>query len=378
MKRVLTIDDSRALRAIVKRALGALEDIELFEAEDGQKGLAAVEEHRPDLILLDVTMPVMDGPETLRQLRASGDDKPVILLTAESKMSVIAPMMKQGFQDYIVKPFKNEELVAKVTKVLGLEGASAGAASAESAAAAKGSWADSFESAADLLLVDDMENVAKRLRSMMPATISMKNCLDSTSAISICRRFAFRVVVQDLDIPNINRTALFGQLRALQPDAAFVALAMRNMPDASRIAKQIGFNSVIYKPFDPTQIEDFLGSYFASQELLSVEDNVITVEEFKGSKERYQSFFARLTKLLKEALDNAAAACFDNVVLDTLKAPSSPDHLVKLIVFAVQHASSYGMGMRLVTDNETAKMLQGIAETAKLGTYESAEEARAA
>jgi CheY-like chemotaxis protein len=374
---VLTIDDSRALRAIVKRALGGLEEVELFEAEDGQKGLAAVEEHRPDLILLDVTMPVMDGPETLRQLRATGNNTPVILLTAESKMSVIAPMMKQGFQDYIVKPFKNEELVAKVSKVLALDGGGVEAVEAD-AGVAKKSWADSFESAADVLLIDDMDNVAKRLRSLMPTTISMKSCLDSTSAISLCRRFAFRVVIQDLDIPNINRTALFGQLRALQPDAAFVALAMRNMPDASRIAKQIGFQSVIYKPFDPTQIEDFLGSYFASQELLTVEDNVITVESFKGSKERYQAFYARVAKLLKEALDNAAAACYDNVVLDTLKAPRSPDHLVKLIVFGVQHVNSYGMSMRLVTDGETAKILQGIAETAKLGTYESAEEARAA
>jgi len=377
MRRVLTIDDSRALRAIVKRALGGLEEVELFEAEDGQKGLAAVEEHRPDLILLDVTMPVMDGPETLRQLRATGNNTPVILLTAESKMSVIAPMMKQGFQDYIVKPFKNEELVAKVSKVLALDGGGVEAVEAD-AGVAKKSWADSFESAADVLLIDDMDNVAKRLRSLMPTTISMKSCLDSTSAISLCRRFAFRVVIQDLDIPNINRTALFGQLRALQPDAAFVALAMRNMPDASRIAKQIGFQSVIYKPFDPTQIEDFLGSYFASQELLTVEDNVITVESFKGSKERYQAFYARVAKLLKEALDNAAAACYDNVVLDTLKAPRSPDHLVKLIVFGVQHVNSYGMSMRLVTDGETAKILQGIAETAKLGTYESAEEARAA
>jgi two-component system cell cycle response regulator len=111
--RILTVDDSRAVRMLVKKALADMA-FEIDEAEDGEKGLLAVDQNPPDLILLDVTMPVLDGPGMLERLRGRGISTPVLLLTAESGTSVIGPMLKQGgICEYIVKPFKPEQLRAR-------------------------------------------------------------------------------------------------------------------------------------------------------------------------------------------------------------------------------------------------------------------------
>src|ERR1051325_6859421 len=119
MPRILTIDDSSTIRSIITKQMTDL-GFEVDHAEDGQQGLAKLKEISVDLILLDVTMPVMDGPTMLARLRETGNKTPVIMLTSESKRSVVATAMKIGIDDYILKPFKPEELRAKIGKALRL------------------------------------------------------------------------------------------------------------------------------------------------------------------------------------------------------------------------------------------------------------------
>ena len=121
MPRILTIDDSSTIRSIITKQMSELE-FEVDQAEDGQQGLAKLEEISVDLILLDVTMPVMDGPTMLAALRERGDRTPVIMLTSESKRSIVAGAIKLGIEDYILKPFKPDELRGKVMKALKLDG----------------------------------------------------------------------------------------------------------------------------------------------------------------------------------------------------------------------------------------------------------------
>src|SRR5512141_2000236 len=115
MTRILTVDDSRSQRSIIIKSLTGY-DFEFIEAEDGQQGLQRLEEGGIDVVVLDVTMPVMDGPTMLAKMRERGDQTPVVLLTAESKTTLIGPMLQQGVTDYILKPFKPEQLRAKVLK----------------------------------------------------------------------------------------------------------------------------------------------------------------------------------------------------------------------------------------------------------------------
>jgi two-component system cell cycle response regulator len=117
MHKLLTIDDSKTIRMILHRAFKEF-DCTLVEAANGEEGLKAAAEHKPDLIILDITMPQMDGIEMLTRLRATGDNTPVIMLTAEGGANSVQRANHLGVRDYIAKPFQNDALIEKVQKVL--------------------------------------------------------------------------------------------------------------------------------------------------------------------------------------------------------------------------------------------------------------------
>jgi two-component system cell cycle response regulator len=119
MPKLLTIDDSKTIRMIVQRAFKEY-DCTVIEAANGDDGLKAAAEHKPDLIILDITMPQMDGIQMLTMLRERGDKTPVVMLTAEGGATSVQRANGLGIADYIAKPFQNEALVEKVTKVVPL------------------------------------------------------------------------------------------------------------------------------------------------------------------------------------------------------------------------------------------------------------------
>ncbi len=119
--KVLTVDDSKTIRMIVRKAFQPY-NCTLVEAENGVEGLAAATKERPNLIVLDITMPVMNGVEMLDRLKGEADLKeiPVIMLTAESGKDNVMNIVKKGIKDYMVKPFKGEELIERVKKIIPL------------------------------------------------------------------------------------------------------------------------------------------------------------------------------------------------------------------------------------------------------------------
>ncbi|MGO8766760.1 MAG: response regulator [Limisphaerales bacterium] len=127
--KILSVDDSRTIRLIVGRALRPY-DCTLCEATNGEEGLAAAAREKPDLILLDVTMPVMDGVTMLTKLKEDPALKaiPVIMLTAESGRDNVIHIARLGVRDYLVKPFKEDQLIEKVGRSVGLQKKPAAAA----------------------------------------------------------------------------------------------------------------------------------------------------------------------------------------------------------------------------------------------------------
>lgn len=119
--KILTVDDSKTIRMIVKKAFKPY-NCELFEGENGVEGLAIAAKEMPDLIILDITMPVMTGIEMLGKLKAENDlkDIPVIMLTAESGKENVMQIVKMGVKDYIVKPFKGEQLIERAKNIIKL------------------------------------------------------------------------------------------------------------------------------------------------------------------------------------------------------------------------------------------------------------------
>lgn len=114
--RVLVVDDEAAIRDIVRRYLTA-EGFEVAEAADGREALERLGSLEPDLVVLDVLMPGMDGLEVLRRVRA-GSDVYVILLTAKAEEVDKLVGLAVGADDYLTKPFSPRELVARVRAVL--------------------------------------------------------------------------------------------------------------------------------------------------------------------------------------------------------------------------------------------------------------------
>lgn len=115
--RVLVVDDDRAVRISTARAL-ELEGYDVDVAVDGAAALEAVEDLHPDLILLDVMMPNVDGLTVCRRLRSRGDRTPILMLTARVEVSDRVSGLDAGADDYLPKPFDLDELFARVRALL--------------------------------------------------------------------------------------------------------------------------------------------------------------------------------------------------------------------------------------------------------------------
>lgn len=115
MQEILLIDDSKSIHPLVKSLLGE-EPVTIHSAFDGQYGLVLAESMRPDLILLDVEMPGVDGFETCRRLKLNPATAslPIIFLTAVGGTDEMVRGLNMGANDYVVKPFKLSELLSRV------------------------------------------------------------------------------------------------------------------------------------------------------------------------------------------------------------------------------------------------------------------------
>ncbi|MDZ4720176.1 MAG: response regulator transcription factor [Roseiflexaceae bacterium] len=115
-RRILIVDDEPGLRELVRINLEH-EGFAAIQAENGLDGIAAVREQQPDLVILDVMMPDMDGWETCRKLREFSSI-PVLMLTARAQSSDIVTGLDSGADDYLLKPFNMDELMARIRALL--------------------------------------------------------------------------------------------------------------------------------------------------------------------------------------------------------------------------------------------------------------------
>jgi len=115
--RLLLVDDDSGVRASLSAFLTRA-GFQVETVSDGAQGLSTLEKMKPDLVVMDVLMPRMDGREALRRMRQAGNMTPVILLTQVGEATERAMALEEGADDYINKPFEPHELVARIRAVL--------------------------------------------------------------------------------------------------------------------------------------------------------------------------------------------------------------------------------------------------------------------
>ncbi|MBA3876289.1 MAG: two-component system response regulator [Anaerolinea sp.] len=116
MAKILVVDDAAFMRLRATKLLADAGHV-VYEAENGRLAVEVYARERPDAVLMDITMPEMDGMEALDAIRGSDPSAKVVMLTAMGQQSIVMDAIKRGARDFIVKPFTPDRVLAAVAKL---------------------------------------------------------------------------------------------------------------------------------------------------------------------------------------------------------------------------------------------------------------------
>ena len=118
-KKILLVDDAAFMRKMIKDVLSKGGYTELYEAVDGIDAVEKFAEIHPDLVMMDITMPNMDGLDALKASRAKDGNANVVMCSAMGQESMVMDAVRSGAKDFIVKPFKPDRILKTVSSILG-------------------------------------------------------------------------------------------------------------------------------------------------------------------------------------------------------------------------------------------------------------------
>lgn len=117
MAKIMIVDDAEFLRVRVTKLLNG-DGHDVVEADNGLKAIEVYSAEKPDAVLMDITMPEMDGLAALKEIRAADPEAKIVMLTALGQESVVLDAIKAGAKDFVVKPFEPDRVLAAIEKVL--------------------------------------------------------------------------------------------------------------------------------------------------------------------------------------------------------------------------------------------------------------------
>jgi two-component system, cell cycle response regulator len=327
--KILTVDDSRTIRMIVARAFKTFA-CEIFEAADGMEGLTTAQRERPDIIILDLTMPVMDGVEMLTKLKADPELRaiPVVMLTAEAGRENVLRIAKLGVRDYLIKPFKEELIVERVGRIIDLK------AKSELTPRAK-----RFDDPLQVLVVDDKPAIIEQIQAALSETPwEVRGVSQPGQAVDSCSQVLPDIVLVSLSLPEGAGFSLSQLFRAnvRTKSIPIVALSVKTASDEQSRAQQLGFNGVITKPidFDDVRLKitralslDTSHKYFQSRDGLLV---LMLPSNFSPAV-AYD-----ITTHLRHKASEAVDAGVSRVVIDMSQLKAADMTLIKLGISVIQ------------------------------------------
>ena len=118
-KKIMLVDDAAFMRMTIKNTLTKAGYTELVEAADGQQAVETYGKEHPDLVIMDITMPNMDGIQALQAIKGSDAGAKVVMCSAMGQEAMVVEAIRLGAMDFIVKPFKPDRILQTVQKILG-------------------------------------------------------------------------------------------------------------------------------------------------------------------------------------------------------------------------------------------------------------------
>jgi len=367
MKKVLTVDDSKVVRTMVARHLQPY-GCQVLEAANGREGVDVARKEQPDLILLDVTMPVMDGRQALAEIRQDAALKgtPVVMLTAESGKDLVLEIAKLGVKGYIVKPFTKATFEAEVGKLLG--------GGSQPAAAAQPSTPGC------VLVVDDSERVLAAARASLEASVKVLTASSGADAVAQFAAERPRVAVIDLVMPDMDGFQTLAALkRANVADVQYIALAVRGDQTAREKALKDGFSAVVEKPIQADTFVALVAAAAAppeeANETFVAEDGGYPVIRVPDSQAKSFNYFG---PAVQKALRSLAEDGNDRLIFDLADVTVMNTALVKCMVELMSEAANMGLKAVVCAPREqVVAALKELAETRE-AVYASREAAREA
>lgn len=119
MANILIVDDAAFMRMMIKDILTKNGYVVVGEAENGLKAVEKFKEHSPDLVIMDITMPEMDGIQAVKQIKSLNSAAKIIMCSAMGQQAMVIESIQAGARDFIVKPFQADRVIEAVKKVVG-------------------------------------------------------------------------------------------------------------------------------------------------------------------------------------------------------------------------------------------------------------------
>ncbi len=312
MAKILIIEDSRLMRTIMREPLEA-NGYQILEAQNGKEGLAIYEEHDPDCIVLDLKLPIMDGHEVLRHLRASGSDVPVIVATSDVQDTTRELCNEVGVSTFLTKPFEGIALVACVNMGIAMRGTDLLSSQHSSRSV-------------NILVVDDsqvMRQVIIHAISSEPWEI--REASGGAQALEMIQQCKPDIVLLDQQMPGLRGNDILKILKSSDStrDISVVIVTGESKDEMVKEALSLGAAEFISKPFSETVLVSRIQNVIRTRSLL-LEQRML--REAADSASRAKSrFLANMSHEIRTPM--TAILGFADLLLDTASDPRSIEGL---------------------------------------------------
>jgi len=263
-KKIIYVDDIKYSLVSVKSRIG--ERYEVYPAESAAKLFELLENITPDLILMDVNMPGIDGYEAIKSLKNDErySDIPVIFLTGNSSRESVVKGLSLGAADYVIKPFTTSKLIETIDSHLYSRGQSGSLSG------------DNSGNKPDILIVDDVSSMLRAMQYALHDRYNVSILSKSEDAIDFLKNKKPDLILLDYLMPVFNGFELIPIIRSLpaHKDTPVIIITTEGTPDHVNKAMTLGASDFIVKPFKPEELNSKVAKHIRiSKELKAIKED---------------------------------------------------------------------------------------------------------